>query len=507
GIKIINKDGADVTSSYILNPVQTQITFIPRPVTVRADDAQKVYDGSPLSCDTYSTENLLSGHIITATTQGEQTDARIKGVNSIVEGSVKITTADGVDVTHNYSVTTESGTLEVKPRPFKITTGSAEDIYDGTALTCDTYSAENLLSGHILGVVFTGSQTSVGKSANTVANIKITAADGADVTANYDIENIEYDLGTLAVNKRKLTITATDAQTVYDGTAKSSTAHTAQNLVAGHSTQGHASVSLTEAGTIKNRVTVTVYSGVTDVTANYDITYIDGYLTVSPRPITVTAGSLKEEYDGKAHTCEKFEVTSAADFALVSGHNLNAATQGAQTEIGKSANRIVAGSISVTDANGNAVTGNYEISIADGEIEVTARAITVKADDTDKIYDGTALTCATYTDKNNKLLSVHTLSATTQGSQTNAGKSANSIATGSVKITASGGEDVTANYYVTVEQGTLEVTPRPIKIAMGSATKVYDGTPLSCNDFTITSDYSPALVLSHEAKGVAVAQI
>ena len=507
GIKIIDKDGADVTSSYILNPVQTQITFLPRPITVKADGAQKVYDGEPLMCDTYSTENLLSGHILTATTQGSQTDARIQGVNSIVEGSVKITTADGVDLTHNYYVMTESGTLEVKPRPFKITTGSAEDVYDGKALTCDTYSAENLLSGHTLGVVFTGAQTNAGKSANTVTNIKITAADGEDVTANYDLENIEYNLGTLTINKRTLTITATDARKIYDGTAQESTAHTAQNLVAGHSTQGHASVSLTEVGTVKNRVTVTVYSGGTEVTENYEINYIDGYFTVAPRPITVTAGSLKEEYDGKAHACGKFEVTSALGFALVSGHKVNAATQGSQTEIGKAANRIVAGSISVTDANGKAVTGNYEINIADGEIEITARAITVKADDAKKIYDGTALTCVTYTDKDGKLLAGHTLSATTQGSQTNAGKSANAIVAGSVKITAAGGADVTANYSVTVEQGTLEVAPRPIKITMGSATKVYDGTPLTCNDFTITADYSPALVLSHEAKGIAVAEL
>ncbi|MDE6613422.1 MAG: hypothetical protein K2K28_02590, partial [Clostridia bacterium] len=101
-VKILDKDGNDVTSSYELNPVQTQINFLPRSITVKADDAQKIYDGTPLTCDTYSDVDgrLLSGHTLSAVTQGSQTDARVKGVNAIVTGSVKIYDVNGTDVTH-----------------------------------------------------------------------------------------------------------------------------------------------------------------------------------------------------------------------------------------------------------------------------------------------------------------------------------------------------------------------------------------------------------------------
>ncbi|MDE5722378.1 MAG: transglutaminase-like domain-containing protein [Clostridia bacterium] len=504
GVKILDENGNDVTSSYVLKPVQTQITFIPRPITVKADDAEKVYDGTPLTCETYSDAEgkLLSGHTLSAVTKGSQTDARVKGVNSIAEGSVKITDANGADVTHNYYIMTEVGTLEVTPRPVRISTGSAEKVYDGTPLVCGTYSAENLVKGHSLFTLTYDGKISAGVTFNSIKeeSVKITDTNGDDVTANYDIENIEYSLGTLTVTKRRLTVTADDGKFVYDGTARQSAAHTTENLVAGQRTQGKASVSLTEVGTVKNRVTVTVFSGAEDVTANYDISYIDGYLTVAPRAITLSAGSVSEEYDGKAHTCGAYDVTSSFSSALVSGHKINADTQGSQTDIGTGANRIVAGSVKITNANGNPVTGNYDITIADGEIRVTARIITVKADDAQKIYDGTPLTCSTVKDVNGKLLSGHTLSAVTKGSQTDADKAVNSIAEGSVKITDANGADVTRYYSVNTEDGTLEVKPRPIKINSGSAEKVYDGTPLSCDEYNITSDYSPALVLSHEAR-------
>ena len=195
------------------------------------------------------------------------------------------------------------------------------------------------------------------------------------------------------MTKRRLTVTAENGKFVYDGTPRQSAAHKTENLVAGHRTQGKASVSLTLVGTVKNSVTVTVYLGSEDVTANYDITYINGYLTVAPRPITLSAGSISEEYDGKAHMCGAYEVTSDFSFALVSGHKIRAVTQVSQTEIGTGVNKIAAGSVTVTDADGKPVINNYDVTITDGKIEVTARVITVKADDAQKIYDGTPLSC------------------------------------------------------------------------------------------------------------------
>ncbi|MCB7515069.1 hypothetical protein LI073_13985, partial [bacterium 210917-SL.2.15] len=54
---------------------------------------------------------------------------------SAVTGTAVVKDSDGNDVTAQFSVKTENGTLTVTKRDVTITSGSAEKQYDGTALT------------------------------------------------------------------------------------------------------------------------------------------------------------------------------------------------------------------------------------------------------------------------------------------------------------------------------------------------------------------------------------
>ena len=47
------------------------------------------------------------------------------------------------------------------------------------------------------------------------------------------------------------------------------------------------------------------------------------------------------------------------------------------------------------------------------------------------------------------------------------------------------GRDITARYRFICDYGTLDIQPRAITIRTGSAQKVYDGTPLQCQDFEL----------------------
>ncbi|MGN0813845.1 MAG: hypothetical protein ACI4MH_01280, partial [Candidatus Coproplasma sp.] len=75
-----------------------------------------------------------------------------------------------------------------------------------------------------------------------------------------------------------------------------------------------------------------------------------------------------------------------------------------------------------------------------------------------------------------KLLDGHILTAQTEGSRTTVGESVNRVIYESIEITDENGVNVNAYYDISCEDGTLEVTPRPITVITASNSWVYDGT-------------------------------
>ena len=112
-----------------------EFTITARKITVKAKDVSKPYNGSALTSDVTEvvSGSLVEGHVITAQTTGSQIDV---GTSTNVLNSVTISDALGNDVTENYDITTENGTLEVianSNAKFDITLSNDSFEYDGTA--------------------------------------------------------------------------------------------------------------------------------------------------------------------------------------------------------------------------------------------------------------------------------------------------------------------------------------------------------------------------------------
>ena len=56
---------------------------------------------------------------------------------------------------------------------------------------------------------------------------------------------------------------------------------------------------------------------------------------------------------------------------------------------------------------------------------------------------------------------------------------------GAIRVYGESGADVTDNYTVIFDEGGLVVERRKLTIVAGSASKVYDGEPLTCEDYTV----------------------
>ena len=167
----------------------------PQRITIESISASKVYDGTPLTATGLEIVegSLLPGHRLSVVDSVAFTNVGIRD-NTL---RVKILDENGNDVSKEYLIGYEYGTLEIVSKHLTIETGSATKPYDGTPLICHDYTQEGLLPGHTISIgYYAGKQTDPGRSDNAVENVQIFDEHGKDVTHNYAIELI---FGTLRV--------------------------------------------------------------------------------------------------------------------------------------------------------------------------------------------------------------------------------------------------------------------------------------------------------------------
>lgn len=280
------------------------------------------------------------------------------------------------------------------------------------------------------------------------------------------------------INKRDITIKPKDEHKTYDGTALTSNIVEVSegSLVTGHTVEITTTGSIIDVGSVENTISqLTIKDGSnTDVSENYNITKASGILTVyadSGVNFSITLDKNSYEYDGTAKTpnvivkAENKVLTKDVDYEVKYTNNVEAGT----------ATVIVTG------------IGNYKGSAGSSYFTITKRAIEITAGSKSKVYDGTALTCATFSiTSSNKLAANQTLSATTFGTITNVGTTENVIVT--CKVFASG-VDVTSNYSITSKAGTLEITKADVTGSIN-----INGTNVVGETLSVEPDLTPANV-------------
>lgn len=280
------------------------------------------------------------------------------------------------------------------------------------------------------------------------------------------------------INKRDITIKPKDEHKTYDGTALTSNiAEVSEgSLVTGHTVEITTTGSIIDVGSVENTISqLTIKDGSnTDVSENYNITKASGILTVyadSGVNFSITLDKNSYEYDGTAKTPN----------VIVKAEN-KVLTKGVDYEV-KYTNNVDAGTAAVIVTG----IGNYKGSAGSSYFTITKRAIEITAGSKSKVYDGTALTCATFSiTSSNKLAANQTLSATTFGTITNVGTTENVIVT--CKVFASG-VDVTSNYSITSKAGILE-----IKKADVTGSISINGTNVVGETLSVEPDLTPANV-------------
>ena len=190
--------------------------------TVKASSANKTYDGISLTktsgCETST--GLLANHTPICINSGSITNA---GSNDNVLSNVVIKSGE-VDVTSNYNITKENGTLKILKRAITYKADSESKEYDTKPLTKNTATliSGKLVEGHTATFTISGAITNVGSVANVLSKVVIKNGN-IDVSDNY---NITKENGTLTIKTKGITIptSANYCNTLtYNGTSQTLT--------------------------------------------------------------------------------------------------------------------------------------------------------------------------------------------------------------------------------------------------------------------------------------------
>lgn len=460
-------------------------------VTAKSDTAE--YNGSERLVNGFETLEFaiddetytVSG--LTASASGIDANDYV----SKVEGTAVVKDSSGKDVTERFTVNTVDGKLTITPKTVTLTGESAIHTYTGQEIELTKIEQSGLLDGHNLSGV---SYSAKGTDARTEPypgefsdkdKLVITDAAGKDVTNNY---NVVYKPGALTINPIgtvTVTIKGNTDTKVYNGTEQSVTGYDVEISDPKYTRDdfkftGNDKVYRTDVGTTYMGLKAEQFE---NKNSNFDnVTFFienDGYVEVTPRPVTLTSETASKPYDGDPLTRPVVTVTGDG---FVDGE-ATAIAIGSVTNVSDSpvTNTIV---YTTTD---KFVPGNYNITKAEGKLSITPLAVTVTAKDCTKyVGEKDPAFEATVTGTINNDTVSYTISR-------EAGETA-----GTYPITPAGAE-AQGNYTVTYKAGTLTIKERPyippvnppitdkitVEITGNSDSVVYDGTEHSVKDYTV----------------------
>lgn len=476
----------DATGKYIVtkaNDGSLVITAKAAFITITANSKTREYNGEALTDNgcTITEGVLVDGDVLQAVVEGSQTD---KGSSANVVKSYKVVRGSD-DVTGNYKFTDSvDGTLTVTPRVVVIESEGGRRVYNGQPLTNPTYkfTTGSFVDGEVSEVKTTGTITEVGSVDNTIV---YTTTDKFDAN-NYDITLTPGKLEiTLVTDEVVVTITENSGSAKYDGTEKTVTGYVVTSISdplykeGDFTFSGDATVKSTNAGSYDMELAPEDFKNTSANFTNVTFIIVDGKLNIAQRKVLMTSADDEKVYDGTPLTNSTVTVTGDG---FAEGEGAAYTVTGSQLDEGSSNNSFT------YELNEGTLAANYIIETKEGELTVKPilTEITITANSGEKMYDGSALINGGYTFTSGILVDGDVLTAVVEGSQLNAGSSANVVKSYRVMR---GETDVTANYrFAESVDGKLTVTARKVVMTSADDEKVYDGTPLTNDEITVTGD-------------------
>ena len=487
GTPIVKLGDNDVTDRVVVKTQKGQLTISKRDVTLTSASDEKVYDRTPLTNHsvTPSVDGFAKNEGATYDFTGSQTDVG-ESDNSFTYTLNRNTNPD------NYNIKVVSGKLKVTPFTDEVTvtiTGNTDTkTYDGNKHSVEGYtvsiSKPKLYQEN--DITFTGSAKAEGTDANTyLMGLKV--ADFTNNNKNFTTVNFVVEDGKLVINKRQVTLTSASASKKYDGTPLTKEVVTVdgEGFVAGEVSDIKATGSVTNVseGEVTNAITFTKGDSFKD--KNYEIAKNEGKLSIIANDtevtVTIKGNTDTATYDGKSHSVSGYEVESISNTLYKEssiGFTGNAKAEG-----------IAAGTYHMNLSenqfrNTNTNFANVTFTVTDGYLTINPKSINPEDEKTgikvtkpnDTMYNGE--------EQKNKPTVEDTKTGATLVENVDYELSYTAaVNAGTVTVTIKG-----KGNYEGIANTSYQIKKRNVTLTSGSASKVYDKTPLTKNEVAVSGD-------------------
>ena len=475
-------------------------------ITITTGSDSKLYDGKELTNSKYTVSDTEGNGIdklyelfgIELTVNPIGTITAIGSAENVAEvtlNGVALDVSLGSQDFDNYEIVYNFGTLKVDKRIITITTGSSFKVYDGTALTNSNYTvfdnAENDLDAlcELLGAEITvrpiGTITNIGTTLNTVeVLINGIPVDVSSGTQDFGSYKIECDFGTLEVGKRIITVTTGSASKFEDGTPLTNLNYTLvdnegndmETLIKeyGFIIDVNVTGTITYVGSVENTVEVTI-DGV-DMN-NIEIRYELGTLKVlngNVKPLRVKVASASKSYDGTPLVSDLMFMVMDEDFKVANYTlTLRVVMPGNAEKLMASDVHIFNGQkvnyLQFTVMDGDTdITGQYYLEVVhpleldedyviaeilQSDIKLKTGSSTQRYSEGKKLTNSSVVLSMGQLAEGDELIINHNRELT---ELTEVGSVSNKLYLSDIMIRNAAGENVTNNYNIIIEMGTLE---------------------------------------------------
>ncbi len=384
-VHFVSKTGEDISYCYTVKPVTTDVKILKRRIAVSTGSASKTYDGEELSNTNFevSVGSLVDGDTIS-----------LKDYTSVVSAgnhnnnhSYTIKNKDGIDMTNHYDIVLSPGTLAISKRDATFSSDDVETTYNGLDKRFDlsdiNYDTNDIVTGEqvVFDYISEEENINVGEYENSF-KVKIISGD-VDVTDNY---NITCNFGTTTVKKREITVESPTVTKTYDGLALKSNSF---DITTGSlATKDELAVTYNEfidAGEYENEMVIAINDKKTkqDVISNYDVTLVNGDITINKRELGIAITQKTVTYDGLPHKNEYVVETGvlAGEDYLEEVYNVE------KTDVGTYSNDDF--ELMVKTSEGIDNSKNYSLTYTGQEnsLIINKRQISIETISKEKLYD------------------------------------------------------------------------------------------------------------------------
>lgn len=465
------------------------IVYYTLPLTLTAGSAEKVYDGAPLTQPAFTAEGLVNGDTaekISLSMTAESTITNVGSVSNVIDRTT--VQYDGGALPAYYTLTLQPGTLTVtqaEEAVVEVRGGTDTVVYNGSEQSVEGWVIESNPADAIVTLKEGKRARAAGTDVNTYY-MGLTAEDFTAVSPNYKTVTVRYTDGWLEITpvtgEITVTITGNTDTVVYNGTEQSITGYTTdvgeKAIDVTLNQSGKDTAKGTNVGKYMMGLTVADFTVTSGNYSNIRVVVVDGWLEITPASIeqyaTLTPQDVSKYYDGTPLAAGTATAADSNGGELLVEYSVDGETW-VTDPAGITALNVSDSKTLQVRASGSNYAGYLT---GTQKVTINRRPVTLTSATAEKVYDGTPLTDGTVIVSEMGFVQGEGADYSVTGSQLHKGFSANAFTYTLHENT------LEENYLIKTVPGTLTVTARPLTITAGSASKQYDGTPLTRNSYT-----------------------